>query len=163
MKKHLFEFRGLPGIEYFDFEEDFIEENVRCIPMVVRFKMDSAGIKLKLSEWSKFTIEERIELALKACGNIEEKEIYRDRLSTLVFKYTGMEATPLKVESHPLWADLEKISEELQAKAQEFNWEISIEQWKNLTNLQRFVLLKLCKPGHENKNFPKAMKEFNLV
>jgi len=34
------------GIEYFKFEEDFIEEDVRCIPMIVRFKMDLAGIKL---------------------------------------------------------------------------------------------------------------------
>ncbi|WP_353849846.1 nitrate reductase associated protein, partial [Hydrotalea sp.] len=31
-------------IEYFQFEEDFVEENVRCIPMIVRFKMDAVGI-----------------------------------------------------------------------------------------------------------------------
>ena len=38
------------GKEGFVFEEDFVEENVRCIPMTVRFKMDAAGIKLKLAE-----------------------------------------------------------------------------------------------------------------
>lgn len=32
------EFKNLKGIEYFKFEEDFIEENVRCIPTIVRFK-----------------------------------------------------------------------------------------------------------------------------
>ena len=47
-------FKKLKGIEYFDFEEDFVEKNIRCIPMIVRFKMDEAGIKLKLSEWSRF-------------------------------------------------------------------------------------------------------------
>jgi hypothetical protein len=29
--------------------------------------------------------------------------------------------------------------------------------------LQRFVLIKLCRPGHENENFPKAVKEFGLI
>jgi hypothetical protein len=157
------EFKDLAGIEYFEFEEDFIEENVRCIPMIVRFKMDTAGIKLKLSEWSKFSIKERIELALKPCGNKEEVNNYKDYLSHLVLKYTGKEATPLDVETHPAWADLENINEALQEKAKEFEWKISIDQWTSLTNLQRFVLLKLCRPGHENKNFPKAMREFSLI
>ena len=149
--------------DYFDFEEDFVDDNVRCIPMIVRFKMDMVGIKLKLSEWSKFNIDERTELALKGCESAEEKNNYRNFLSTLVFKYTGMEATPLQVESLPRWADLENVNEILQEKAKEFDWNISIDQWKGLTNLQRFVLLKLCRPGHENKNFPKAMKEFKIV
>ena len=47
------------GFVYFNFEEDFVENNVRCIPMIVRFKLDACGIKLKLSEWSKMVIEER--------------------------------------------------------------------------------------------------------
>src|SRR5688572_30077237 len=36
-------FFGRKDIEYFAFEEDFMEENVRCIPMIVRFKMDKSG------------------------------------------------------------------------------------------------------------------------
>ena len=32
-----------------------MENNMRCIPMIIRFKMDMAGIKLKLSEWKKFS------------------------------------------------------------------------------------------------------------
>jgi len=48
-------------------------------------------------------------------------------------------------------------------KLKEFDWIISLRQWRELSNLQRFVLMKLCKPGHENKNFPKAIKEFGLA
>jgi hypothetical protein len=40
---------------------------------------------------------------------------------------------------------------------------ISLTQWRGLTVLQRFALLKLTRPGHENKNFSKAMKEFGLA
>jgi hypothetical protein len=148
---------------YFNFEGDFVEENIRCIPMIVRFKMDAAGIKLKLSEWSKFSREERVELAIKPCNNAEEAVIYNNFLAGLIKGYTNTEATVLPVDSHPAWANLNEIPELLQQKAKEFNWEVTKEQWSGLTNLQRFALTKLYRPGHENKNFPKAMKEFGLI
>lgn len=155
-------FRGLEGIEYFQFEEDFIEENVRCIPMVVRFKMDAAGIKLKLAEWSKFNVEERVELALKKCSNPEEVTVYNIYLKGLVRKYTGEEATVMHIEKSPAWADPYMIPVALETRAKEVNKDISIKQWSELTHLQRFALLKLCRPGHESKNFIKALKEFQI-
>ena len=162
-KEESSEFRGLKDIEYFDFEEDFVEENVRCIPMIVRFKMDAAGIKLKLSEWSKFKNEDRIELAITKCGNNEEAKAYNEYLEGLIKRHTSSEATALSVNTHPAWANIEEVPEQLQEKAKEFNWKITKEQWSGLTNLQRFALTKLYRPGHENKNFPKAMKEFGII
>ena len=156
-------FKNLASIEYFHFEEDFIEENVRCIPMIVRFKMDLAGIKLKLSEWSKFNITERKELAIKPCTINEEKITYNNYLKGLVEKYTGKQAAEMKVEKDPVWNNKDNIPAILSEKAKEFNWKISIDQWKSLTDLQRFALLKLCKRGHENRNFPIAIKEFGIV
>ena len=165
MKKELTtsEFKQLKGIEYFDFEEDFVEENVRCIPMTVRFKMDAAGIKLKLAEWSKFSVAERIELAVLSVANKEEADKYHQYLSGLIKKYTGDEATELAIDSSPGWANLEAVPLMLHEKAGELGLVISLTQWKQLTNLQRFALLKLCRPGHENKNFPKAILEFGLT
>jgi hypothetical protein len=156
-------FKDLAGVEYFLFEEDFVEENVRCIPMIVRFKMDLAGIKLKLAEWSRFSADEKRELMLRRCNNCYEVAVYNEYLSILVEKYTGNPATEILVEQNPAWADRNTVPAMINAKAKEFNWSISKEQWKGLTDLQRFALLKLCRPGHENRNFPKAMKEFGLV
>jgi hypothetical protein len=147
----------------FRFEDDFVEDNIRCIPMIVRFKLDATGIKLKLAEWSRFSPGERDRLAVSPCNTPDEKEAYRSFLCQLVVQHTGKEASRLQVDRNPAWADLEQVHPSLQAKASEHNWFISIEQWKSLTNLQRFALLKLYRPGHENKNFPKAMKEFKLV
>ena len=148
---------------YFNFEEDFVEENIRCIPMIVRFKMDTAGIKLKLSEWSKFNVEERIELALKNCNSEEEAKQYNDYLAGLIKKYTSKEATALTVNQNPEWADVAKVPELLQEKIKKFDYNIREDQWKGLTNLQRFALIKLSREGHESKNLPKALKEFALV
>jgi len=156
-------FKELPGIEYFNFEEDFIEKNVRCIPMIVRFKMDTAGIKLKLAEWSKFSVDERIELAKKVCNNDREAEQYNHYLAGLVKKYTGKEATTLIVESNPESANENVVPDILNEKLKDFGWQLPVTEWRTLTNLQRFALIKLCKEGHENKNLPKAMREFGLV
>ena len=157
------EFLNLEGIEYFQFEEEFMENNMRCIPMIIRFKMDIAGIKLKLSEWKRFSPEERIELALMNCGFNGGSKQYAGYLAGLIKKYTRRDPTSLEVNRTPAWTDRHSIPAILSEKLKEFNWNLSIDQWTYLTDLQRFALLKLCRPGHENKNFPKAMKEFGLV
>ncbi len=147
---------------FFNFEEDFVEDNVRCIPMIVRFKMDAAGIKLKLAEWSKFKIEERLQLALLPSSTNEEIKLYHNHLSQLIEKYTCGKPTALPIDEKPGWANLSCIPAILLEKAKEFDLIITPGKWKDLTNLQRYTLLKLCRPGHENKNFQKAIKEFGL-
>ena len=153
----------LVPIYHFKFEDDFIEDNVRCIPMVVRFKLDAAGIKLKLNEWCKFDVTQRNKLAVMECSTVFEKGFYRNYLYKLVVDVTGFEPTNLLINENPSWADLQNIDTSLLAKAKEHDWTISLAQWRSLSDLQRFALLKLYRPGHENKNFPKAMKEFGLV
>ena len=150
-------------MEYFLFEADFIDAGVKCIPMIVRFKMDAAGIKLALATWCKFTRIERKQLALMPCQTSIAIAAYYNFLNALVIKYSGCEGEKLKFNNNPLWANLNNVPEALQQKAKEFDWEISVKKWKQLTNIQRFALLKLFSPGHENKNFPKAMVEFGLT
>ncbi len=147
---------------FFNFEEDFVEDNVRCIPMMVRFKMDAVGIKLKLAEWSKFKMAERIQLAILPASTNEEIKLYHNYLSQLIEKYTGSKPTALLIDAKPAWANLTNIPEMLLQKVKEFDLCITTDKWKSFTNLQRYALLKLCRPGHENKNFPKAAKEFGL-
>ena len=96
-------------------------------------------------------------------ANDEETLAYNNYLAGLIEKYTNDKATALTINPHPDWANLESIPEMLTQKAKEFDLDITTAKWKALTNLQRFTLLKLCRPGHENKNFPKAIKEFKLV
>ncbi|MGL6269724.1 MAG: nitrate reductase associated protein [Chitinophagaceae bacterium] len=156
-------FKSLKNVEYFEFEEDFVEENMRCIPMIVRFKMDLAGIKLKLAHWCKFSNDERITLALMPCKKQEEVSIYRQFLAGLIKKYANEEPEKLAIVSQPEWAIENAIPEQLLEKAGELKCDITLVKWAGLTELQRFALLKLLRPGHENKHFPKAIHEFNLA
>lgn len=156
------EFKNLKGIEYFNFEEDFMEDNIRCIPMIVRFKLDAAGIKLKLVEWSKFTAEERIQLALQNCETAKEIEAYNIFLSSIIKSHTGNDASILAIDTNPDWKNLNTIPNLLNEKLIESNQTIDNLQWKKLSNLQRFALIKLSKERYESKNLPKALKEFGL-
>ena len=157
------EFKGLKGVEYFNFEEDFVEKNMRCIPMIVRLKMDKAGIKLRLDEWSRFNVHERVELATKTCDGDKDVVEYAEYTRALIKEHTGRAATPLAIDSAPAWSDKNKMPSQLLEKLSEEGVQASIVQWQNLTDLQRFALLKLCRPGHENRNFPKALKEFGWL
>jgi len=150
-------------VQYFKFEEDFVEDNVRCIPMIVRFKLDACGIKLKLTEWSKMSTEQRIQLADLPCESAVEVAAYGEYLRQLIKSITRQDATDLKVDHNPGWAQLSDIPEILIEKAKELNLSLSLAQWKNLSTLQRFALMKLSAASHESKNFTKALREFNLA
>jgi hypothetical protein len=69
---------------YFRFEADFVEDNVRCIPMIVRFKLDACGIKLKLAQWSKFSPQERKQLSVQPCSTAAAIDAYRLYLQELI-------------------------------------------------------------------------------
>ncbi len=157
------EFKHIKNIEYFEFEEDFVDEGIRCIPMIVRFKLDKAGIKLKLNEWAKFNVDEKVRLALLECNEEEEIKNYNQFVSILILRYTNKEATVLPIDVNPAWSNKIKIPVEITEKAMEFNNSIKKEQWSSLTELQRFALFKLCRSNHENKNLPIALKEFGLL
>lgn len=148
---------------FFEFEEDFMEDGLRCIPMIVRFKLDACGIKLKLHEWCKMNLRERSRLADMACATPKEIIQYRSFLQQVVFKYTGEAATDLQTNATPEWANTHMLPQTLLQRLSEMHWHISLQQWRSISHLQRFVLLKLSKPGHEHKNFPKAYREFGLA
>ncbi len=150
-------------MKYFKFEEDFIEENVRCIPMIVRFKLDACGIKMKLNEWSKLTTDERVRLAEDPCHTTAEVQAYRQYVVERIKLRANQEATDLAVDQNPPWARTDDLPSSLSQKLTEANLSVSVRQWNNLDTLQRFALTKLSGSSHESKNFIKAVKEFELI
>ena len=147
---------------FFRFEEDFIEPEIRCIPMAVRFKLDACGIKLKLAEWSRMQPGERAWLAAAPCASCGEADAYRQKLAQLILERTGGTPTVIPVPENPAWSRADEIPYTLEEKLQESGDTLTLAQWRNLTDLQRFALLKLSYPGHESKNFPRALHEFGL-
>lgn len=147
--------------DFFQFEADFVD-SLRCIPMQVRYKLDTCGIKLKLSDWNHMNQAEREALVELPCTTETEVQAYQDYLQQLIIKHTGTPPAILPIEPEPAWLNANTIPDSIQDKAQEIGVNLTLPQWVNLTPLQRFALIKLSRSGHENKNFPKAIAEFNL-
>lgn len=147
---------------FFQFEADFVD-SLRCIPMQVRFKLDTCGIKLKLPQWSQFDQAERYQLAVFPCQTSEEIEAYRTWLAQLICDRCQTSASELPIDPHPEWLTTTAIPTQVQAKAEETGTSLTIEQWTALSLLQRFALIKLSRSNHENKNFLPALQEFGLA
>ena len=148
--------------DFFKFEADFVD-SLRCIPMQVRLKLDNTGVKLKLSHWYQFTEQERQTLVEMPCTSGEECQQYREFLQNLIIDKTGTAASELPVEDNPAWMNEKEIPEIVQTASADKSVNITIEQWEKLTPLQRFALIKLSRPSHENQNFYPAIQEFGLV
>ena len=147
---------------YFKFEADFVS-SLRCIPMLVRMKLDNCGVKLKLAHWNQFSQLERQTLVDMPCTTQPQRQSYRQFLQDLVTVKTGKPASELAIDPNPPWLNETEIPEPVRTKAKECEVTISLDSWSSLTPAQRFALIKLSRPSHENKNFIPALKEFGIL
>jgi hypothetical protein len=147
---------------FFDFETEPGDESIRCIPMVVRLKLDNTGIKMSLNAWSRCTMQQKTSLIEKPCDTASEKTQYTDLLRQLIFTITGAGPELIAIEKNQLWANEAQVPAVLNTHAATYGITITTEQWQRLFLLQRFALVKLCRPSHENHNFPFALVEFGL-
>jgi len=154
---------SVPAIEtrFFAFESDFVD-SLRCIPMIVRYKLDTCRVKLQLSDWAKFNYQEKDQLAELPCHSPEEVGAYAEYVNGLVWKYTSTVPSLLK-NLDPAWVHTH-VPAEVREKVQEWKCPvISTSQWMQLDLLERFALVKLSRSGHEGRNFPRALAEFGLA
>lgn len=148
--------------EFFDFEQEFVH-SLRCIPMQVRLKLDTCGIKLSLAQWHQFSPTERQLLVSKVCDTPANIQSYRQCLQTLVLKHQPNPAKELAIDPNPSWTNLASIPPDVSTRAIAEGCSLSLSQWQKLTPLQRFALIKLSRPSHENNNFRPALQEFGLL
>lgn len=148
--------------QFFAFEADFVE-SLRCIPMQVRLKLDTCGIKLKLPQWHQFTASDRALLVELPCHTPAEVATYRTTLQTLVRDRTQQEASELAIDPAPEWLNSAQVPESVQTKAASVGVAIAPSDWARLAPEQRFALIKLSRSNHENHNFLPAAIEFKLA
>jgi hypothetical protein len=131
--------------------------------MIVRYKLDACGIKLKLREWSHLVPDEREALAEMACTSQAEIARYRRYLQGLVWHRTGQQTTPLPPIVDAPWEYGKDVPGSVLNCLHAHDHQISFLQWNNLRVLQRFALIKLSSSAHEHMNFAKALREFSLL
>jgi hypothetical protein len=147
---------------FFNFEADFVD-SLRCIPMIVRLKLDTCGVKLKLAEWNHFTQPECEQLVGLPCAAATEINGYKEYVSQLIFQHTGNAASLLSIDPQPPWLNDREIPASIITKVTEDQINMTLTQWEQLSTLQRFALIKLTRSQHENNNFLPALQEFGIL
>jgi len=148
-------------LQFFKFEAEFVA-SLRCIPMQVRYKLDTCGIKLKLQHWHTFSTIQRQQTIDLPCTTSEEIKYYRENLRSQVWQNLNTYPSDLLIAPNPAWMKIDTIPVSVLQHAQELNIAIALTQWQNLSPLQRFALIKLSTSDHENNNFLPASQEFGL-
>ena len=143
----------------FRFEDDFVA-TLRCIPMGVRMKLDQAGIKVSLKEWSKLVQEERRELAESPTATPADLDAFGRRVDALVTARMGLAPKRMPPPA-PEW-EADAAPADLADKARDEGFVLTVDTWRRLAPLQRFALCKLSRHGHENANFRPAAIEFGV-
>lgn len=159
---HAAVFPGGDGLDrLFDFENEFAT-NLRCIPMAVRRKLDLAGIKVSLAQWSRLPTAVRSELLSVPSAIRDDLERWGRRFRAVVLQHAGEELRELPPAEHPPWMQLDTVPSALRDHAQAAGLKLGVADWRGLDELERFALIKLSRPGHENRNFLAACGEFGL-
>jgi len=149
--------------QLFAFEQDFVD-SLRCIPMAVRLKLDVCGIKLSLRQWSRFTQTDRRRLLTTPCVTPAEVAAYHSELADLVMRRAREAARPLAEAPCWQWDDPSRLPVVVCDYARSIGVSPPAgSQWRALTRLQRFALIKLTRDNHDNVNFEPALREFGLV
>ncbi|WP_026200161.1 nitrate reductase associated protein [Acetobacter aceti] len=144
----------------FNFEMDFAD-SLRCIPMMVRMNLDLCGVKVSLRQWSRFTREDRSALLNLPMENAAQREKYQAFLVNLIRLRAEEEPVFLPPITAAAWQKADDVPQSIRQAAISHGVAIpSLNQWNHLSTLQRFALIKLTRPGHENQNFVPALREF---
>lgn len=141
----------------FAFEQDFIG-NWRCIPLCVRRKLDLVGIKLKLNHWLALEQHQRQQLVdwSDAPGEWPGLRRHLRELTTGMADGVVKDLPPAVDEP---WQRLDRVPGLIAEAAQQRGVAVSAEDWAGLSELDRFALCKLARPGHDHHNLDAAFIE----
>lgn len=145
----------------FGFEADFTAD-LRCIPMAVRRKLDLAGVKLKLQHWSELGEAERQELLAWGDEAAAIEALHQHLLARTASLSAGQAKELPRPNGEP-WQQADQLPDVLAASCAQLGLGVRAGGWAELTELQRFALVKLSHPSHEHRNLPRALAEFGLV
>jgi len=145
----------------FHFEADF-SADLRCIPMAVRRKLDLAGVKLKLVHWHGLEASERQQL-LEWSDDPASVISLRHWLLARSADLPDGPAKPLEPAQNTDWQQREQLPLVVEQACTQLALALRAGIWGELDELERFALVKLSHPGHEHRNLPRALEEFQAL
>ena len=146
----------------FAFEAEF-ESALQCVQMLARLRLDACGIKVSLDDWRKLPLSVRQMLLEMPAATCEQRARYRGYLMEEIERHTQRSSQALASDLTPAWSKVDDVAPTAVHAAKAAGARSpSVGQWRTLTPLQRFALVKLAKDGRGHRNLAPALREFGL-
>ena len=131
------------------------------IPLRVRYKLDCAGVRLRLSQWQTMTSEDKAQLLQLPVATLSEQNAYRVALSQMVGRQGETLLADGSDTAQQEWRNTGKWPEVVvrQCDAQQLNLP-PLAEWQELAETDRHALFVLARSHHSQKEFFAAMALF---
>lgn len=131
------------------------------IPLRVRYKLDCAGIRLRLSQWQALSHDEKTQLLQLPVATAEERGAYRDALTRMVGHLGGAALIEAPVTGEEGWR-IARVWPDVvvrQCEAQDLPLP-PLSKWQSLIEADRHALFVLARSNHSQAEFVAAMAIF---
>lgn len=128
------------------------------IPLRVRYKLDYAGIRLRLSQWQALTHDEKMQLLQLPVVTSQEQGAYRDALMRIADRLGGAALAEELMTGDEGWRITQAWPDMVvrQCEAQDLPLP-PISQWQRLIEADRHALFVLARSNHSQTEFLAAM------
>jgi hypothetical protein len=139
--------------------EDEVHQNLGCVPMSVRRKLDRAGIKISLEQWQALGLGERLALCYLPVSSADECEALRTFTDEAAKAKSGGGVKPLpeasRAAAEPPPSPPARLVEHARAEGVTLNQPA----WDKLDADERYALIKLGDTATPSHNLPAALAE----
>ena len=141
-------------------------DNLRFIPLAVRFNLDRFGMRITLDQWQQLPYDDRVLLARFPVEDDAALEKNFDLALEEMMK-THLNAAPEKIapDRERVWAHADAVPETVIRQSSLCGVSApSLDRWGKLDRFQRYALAKLSRNTDKvNHDFLPAMREFGLI
>ncbi|MGN6804615.1 MAG: nitrate reductase associated protein [Trinickia sp.] len=148
----------------FDFEA-VSSENLKFMPMSVRFNLDRFGLRISLAQWQCLPHADRV---LLARFPVDEDTAIEPNFDHALFEmmrtHANVEPDWFAPEPNPAWRETSVVPDGVQNQCRIAGLEpVEAQRWGGLDPFKRYVLTKLSRKPEGNHDFVPAMREFGLA
>jgi hypothetical protein len=145
----------------FKFEEE-VQSGMESIPFAAQFRMDSIGVRIRPETWNVLSKEARLLFSHLSVKTDKDKDCYKTYLLYLlkrrrrtVLVMSEEQTDREKAE----WENLAYVPIHVYKMVVDLDYTLSLRDWIRLSDLNRYVLVKLSKGRHDRNYLNKVLIE----
>jgi hypothetical protein len=145
----------------FKFETE-VQSGMESIPFATQYRMDSIGVRIRPETWNVLSKEARLLFSHLSVKTDKDKECYRTYLLYLlkrrrrtVFVMSEEQAERERAE----WENLTYVPVQVYKMVVDLDYTLSLRDWIKMSDLNRYILVKLSKARHTKDYLDKALME----